>query len=736
MSSDPKQAERFFVPAAIMHFLIALTLPDQADKILNINLEPGLLHPEIQRILHRDPDFVKSTPTTEELHRLEQTYDVILCGPTFGVSAGQLPGETNEPGEEFWLKWSIAHLSQHGRLAVIVPNGLLSNYSQQNIRTFLLANCTIQAVIELPLGWSQGTNVQASILLITLMGNPDHQIKMFRLPRFEMIPWSTIVAIALGRDKQMNHKPFTFFTVNASQLNAERLDANYHDPKYQSGPVPDATIFQRVLLKELVDIGGGERLATNTFASLGIPYIQVSNVGNDGNLYLRDAKLVDPEKRKPGRKAGAPHWHCTRGDLIFTVAGTLGKVALIDDKLPSYGVYINTSSRRLRVKDQTKALPEYLFIHLRSDIIQQQVARLRSGSVIPVLSNPDLGKIAAYIPPVASQEELVATLQKTHAEQTQKVLSRFYGFERDQPPRQEPGSQAVPSQPPIEEDIIKEFPFPIARAFSFFQQSQSESYRDQLQNLIALSDAIIYYLSAICTVDQQTRLKIVDKALLSAIRDYGSDHSLQKRLDIISTIQKFAKQDNSMRLFAPEIKNADISACKEIHKRRNSIAHTASTSERESEKFIKELMPKIRYTLASLRFLKDYKLVLVTPVAYRNKLHFYKYTYLMSDNDVYSSVEESSESVLSAETGHVSLMNSQTEFLDLHPFYLLHAWERTGMREQLCFFKYYSSQKGVDTPQRRNERKRMKIESTLRSGEYDVDGDEGLEELLYSVAEE
>ena len=109
-------------------------------------------------------------------------------------------------------------------------------------------------------------------------------------------------------------------------------------------------------------------------------------------------------------------------------------------------------------------LPEYLYIHLRSEIIQLQIERLRSGSVIPVLSNAELGKITVYIPPIEKQLQLITSLQVTTRQQSQKVLSRFYGIEQEMDVNVEFKSTIKSTAPPLQpiEEIIKtEFPFPL-----------------------------------------------------------------------------------------------------------------------------------------------------------------------------------------------------------------------------------------------------------------------------------
>lgn len=229
-------------------------------------------------------------------------------------------------------------------------------------------------------------------------------------------------------------------------------------------------------------------------------------------------------------------------------------------------------------------------------------------------------------------------------------------------------------------------------------------------------------------MDQATRLKIVDEDLLSNIRASFFDRSMKKRLEIISAIQKFAKQDTSVSLFIPEIVNAQIGISKRIQRQiRNEKSHTFPKSEYECQELVATLRPELKRLLESLNFLKDYKLVRVKPYKVRHKRHVYKFEYLMGDHDVFQLAEDDFENPLSVETDHVLLMNSKIEFLDLHPFYLFRGWETTSKNEHLCFFKFYGE------PSKRNpSKKRLTIESTLRAGEHEIDDDD-LEEFLNSL---
>ena len=85
---------------------------------------------------------------------------------------------------------------------------------------------------------------------------------------------------------------------------------------------------------------------------------------------------------------------------------------------------------------------------------------------------------------------------------------------------------------------------------------------------------------------------------------------------------------------------------------------------------------------------------------------------MIGDNSVFPNQVEDLDSLLLADTQHIILLDEDYNVLDLHPFYVIHAWESTGMRNQLCFFKQVTGQ---------HPRQRLKIESTEGAGETDIE---------------
>jgi len=725
---DTRQFGHFYAPSEVIHFLIALADPRPGEKVIGVGLDPEVFQPAVEARIGSRAQQTSSHPTLEELEKLEANYDIVLCAPTFGLSVNT---ETGESCEEFWLKWSIGHLSSNGRLAIIVPTGLLSNYSQQPIRRFLLEESCLQAVLELPAGWAQGTATQASILFITLEDvQEERTVKMFRFGKPEAIPWDALTSQVLAEAPYLSEESFgKVYVVPAVQLEDSRLDAQYYDPKYTEIHEPDPEKFETIELADLVVIRSGERFSKEGFSSYGIPFIQVGNVAPNGGLNLENIKRIRPDVARDSRGYSQP------GEILMTTAGTVGKVAFLGSQAPADGVCIDTSLRRLHTFDQNRVLPEYLALYLRSRHAQLQIERSLSGSVIRTLSSPNLGKIIVYLPSIADQHEIVSAFYKLVKQQDARLLSVFPDIEQmqvvTQPPEliQAEGAEQISlpltvTEPPSLQEVVQaEFPFPIARAYTSFEGMSNQPQSNRLKALIDVSEAVAYYLYGMVVADQLRRLKIADADLKSEISYSISGYSMERRLDVIFHMIKLAKGDPDVNLFVPELIDFEVGVCSEIHNQlRNKYSHVSTPPEPWCEQAVSRFEPRLERLLQSLMPLKDYKLMQVTGLAVRDGRFHHNILSMMGNNPLFQSQVEELENPLPADTQHVILIDQGYNVLDLYPLFLFYAWESTGMQYHLCFLKQVVG----EAPN-----KRLKVESTHGVGEALTETDLGLGSLLF-----
>ncbi len=714
----------YFVPSEIIRFLVALTAPQPKEKVLNIHLNPDILIPYLNSMGVVDVRYLLSHATPEEVAQAEFPYDVILCSPTFG-SIIKSPDGSSDPNEEFWLKWSINHLSNKGRLAIIVPTGLLSNYSQKAIREFLTTNAGIEAIIDLPSGWAQGTYPQASILLITSNRNLDRDIKMIHFTKAESIPWDSLSSnVRNGQLDITQLKSGIGFTLKAADLDKHRLDVQYYHLKQIGFTPPDPHVYKEERLADLVRIRSGERFSKEDFQSHGIPFVQVKNVTTNGTLDLQQVQTIIPEVAEQSRGYSRP------GDILITTAGTIGKVVLIDDSFSGKGVCIDTSLRRLEVLDTNRLLPEYLTIYLQTLMAQHQMKMLTTGSVIPVLANPNLSELKVYVPNVTKQREIIAIFKDSTLDYETKVSKSFYGGKPEPtppPPTLEPPPTIGSTEPESLQKIVQaQFPFPIARAYTLFTNSEYEPGNMRVKALIDLSESIVYYVYNILVADQLRRLKLDNAKLKKEMDNSYSNYSLSRRLGVISVILKLARMQSAIDLFMPELTTIDLQVCRDIQKDvRNVWSHTNAFPENKCRQVIKKYQPRLEKLLHSLKFLTDYNLIQVIRITIRNgRLQHHVFS-MMGNNSLFQhEIEElDKDNIILADSLHIILIAKARgyDFLDLHPFYLVHAWENTGEFDHLCFFK----QTDGNPPDLH-----LKIESTQGVGGTVIETDMGFTDFI------
>jgi len=713
---DSSKYGHFYVPEAVVQFLINLVQPKTGEKVLSIGFYADSLN-----LLLGDKVISEvigaELPPPEKFEKLsDQAFDVILCAPAFG----EIVPESSESSEEMWLKWSIDHLSENGRLATIVPLGLLSNYSQEAIRSFLVDKGGLEAVIETPGGWALGSLIQASILYITTNVQPERIVKMFRFLENSNIPWDTLANAVQSADPDLlkSQKNLNVFTISASRLSHKRLDAKYYDPAYDISPLGPP--FEAVKLLELVDIRSGERFSEKDLDLEGVPFIKVKNISSDGTLNLRGTITIK------ARSAANSRGYSQSSDVLISISGTVGKVAIVPSGIQ---VCIDTSLRRLRVQDKSRILPEYLTYYLQSDIAKRQIEQLSSGSVVKVLSTPNLEQIIIYLPDLKKQQEIVKTYQNLLRKHSEQILLVFPNKEKMTSVSvqfSQPVAELKPSFPEspklsIEEIIKTKFPFPIARAFSVFKASVNESPVNQIKKLINVSESVVYCLYGILVADQLRRTKSNDPELQSMFLNSISDYSIDRRIKYILRVIKLNQEDQGLPLFCPGITDTDMGVCSEIHNKVRNVYSHADLPEAQCKKLVKEYRPKIEKLLKSIFFIRSFRLMQVTNVVVRDGRPQHHIMTMIGDNSVFPTQVEDLDSLLPADTQHIILLDEDYNVLDLHPFYVIHAWESTGMRNQLCFLKQVTGQ---------HSKQRLKIESTEGAGETDIDMDLQLSNFL------
>jgi type I restriction enzyme S subunit len=138
----------------------------------------------------------------------------------------------------------------------------------------------------------------------------------------------------------------------------------------------------------------------------GVPYVRPTEIVNDlipeGSLRRTSTKIASMYSRsvlKPN-------------DVILTIVGTIGKVALVPKWLE--GGNVTQSSARIR-PEATRCSPDYLAAMLRSPILRRQFEHYRMGAAVTRLNIADVKTLRIPLPPLSMQSSIVKNLDSFKA---------------------------------------------------------------------------------------------------------------------------------------------------------------------------------------------------------------------------------------------------------------------------------------------------------------------------------
>ena len=139
-----------------------------------------------------------------------------------------------------------------------------------------------------------------------------------------------------------------------------------------------------------------------------VPFLQVGDINATG---ISDENLIFIENEISEKY---PKTILESGDLIFSVRGTIGKVAIVTREFENSN--INPNLIRLSLDDRVN--PQYVEIVLNSKIGQEQINRLISGGVQPTITKPDILSLEIPLPLLEIQEQISEEALRLRSEAT------------------------------------------------------------------------------------------------------------------------------------------------------------------------------------------------------------------------------------------------------------------------------------------------------------------------------
>lgn len=314
--------------------------------------------------------------------------------------------------EALLLERTLRLLKTGGRMAIVLPESLLFFDSTYDVREFILRRSIVKAIISLPAGtFSPFSSIKTSLLI--LESSPDKGTSP-ETPVFVAIPQgaeefeSIVSGFTSFRDKgavSAWKNAFVTRIASARQMTASylrgSLSADYAEARM--GLLPDVEP-SKAELQELVTFTTGVNLGAvgEEDPSGDIWYVRAGNV---------DSFFVDWEQGdllKTNRDVS--RWKPSPGDILMTRAGTVGRVALVEEQSPP--IIVGTNVVKITIRDKRRLLPEFLLGYLSSTEGKNQIGYYTGGSTIRAISISKLGQMKIPVPPMETQRKIAEQIRK------------------------------------------------------------------------------------------------------------------------------------------------------------------------------------------------------------------------------------------------------------------------------------------------------------------------------------
>lgn len=695
------------------------------SKVKRILLLTGIIDITAMPIDVRDKiETVSIEQNPHEALQDKENFDLTIIVPNFGrVSRGQLEfpldWELSDYAaahiEDCWLAWGIKATKQDGQILCITSKGMLNSTLRRPIRQKAIDK-GLFAVISLGATYKPETSVNSALLLIKC-GSKSNDLSLINVSQVsEETDWIELGSHIKKQDFNITATGFWSTKISTESLtDSFRLEPDFYHPRFLQIEPPSG--FTEVLLSDIAEIRGGRPLSSfqadiNTDEPF-THFLQVSNITTDGKLSLEFAKTF-PVSQKNTSQSG---W-AQPGDILITVAGTLGKVFIIPENY-SNGLYYDTSIRRIRVNNEI--VPnEDVYEFLKSESAQLQISRYASGSVIPIVSTADLGNIRVFLPDLSSQatdsisthdvvqvikppEQFTQVVARTLQD---KIVTPLLGTNINQQPNwrnetifklREIMQQIQKDHEPLDELVTRYYPLPIAIAFRRLSRAYHNPY-EQVNRLTELYETLTQFFYFVLlsdylrTPDLYSQLQN-EKNIKKHVKAYKS-FSMNERLGFIKEILEKMRKE-SCRIFIPEFLQIDPYApLNSLRLQRNQNAHSTAGTASAQKALFENNWPHIEKLLLDLRFLRNYPLCRIDGYYNKGNKTLFRIEYFQGalyETDYREqeapTTDDGNVKLIRADSTHVILLNPQFDWLDLHPFYQVVTSQEYRYESHLCFQK-------------------------------------------------
>ena len=336
------------------------------------------------------------------------------------------------PPEVLFIEKCLKLLKPAGRMAVVLPDGLLQNPSLAFVRHWIKSQASITGIVSLPQETFVpfGTGVKTSLVLL----KKDFQKKSIFFSKIKNIGYdikgninyksyfnqnkisdnkgthykdSDInQVITMFHNKQKKVKSPAIAWQLKHELLKDRWDAEHYSLKDMQ--MMDKLNSNQTLSKFVEIVKYKEKL--HRYSSLPVKYVAISDIDRHGMKVATHQVL--PADKLPSRAS----YKIFEGDILIAVSGantgTDRQAVAIVTKDYNSAICSNGFAVLRNIRD----IDKYFFLaFLKTEVFIKQVRRMMTGHAIPCISLDNLGKI---IVPVPNKK-----IQKKISERTKQIIT-------------------------------------------------------------------------------------------------------------------------------------------------------------------------------------------------------------------------------------------------------------------------------------------------------------------------
>lgn len=403
-------------------------------------------------------DEIHSGNALLEYESLDGSFDVVLTNPPFGSkgkvedprilssfslahrwAAGRggtwkMTGEVlpRQSPEILFIERSLRLLRPGGRMAIVLPDGLLQNISSNHIRFWIRSCAKVLGVVSIPQEAfiPYGTGIKTSLLL--LQKQPSRAKEVF-MARIEKIGYDVKGQPVYRRDdhgrllRASGGQPIVDTDIDgiASRYVSFKRGASESDTETVFS-IPEALLNARL---DVEHYGPGDRMLLESLRAKGAkPLGEIAHICSEGDGFRSepdaevryiaisdvDARMMQVVSQQVMRAHEAPSrakYRVRAGDIITAVSGASTgtpshATALISED--EDGAICSNGFAVLR--DVHDVDPLFLLAYMRTEHYLRQVRRFMTGHAIPAISIHDLSNVLVPVPPEDTQRAIGRTI--------------------------------------------------------------------------------------------------------------------------------------------------------------------------------------------------------------------------------------------------------------------------------------------------------------------------------------